>query len=107
MQVVSEFVGTFSLIFIGSGAAAVIGEGIGLPGITAIALAHRLTVTAFAFAYVRCREAILTPPSRSRYSPPAPCCRGGRRLHRQPVRWRCPRSALVAGRARRCRDRPR
>ena len=51
MQVVSEFIGTFSLIFIGAGAAAVIGEGIGLPGITAIALAHGLTVTAFAFAY--------------------------------------------------------
>src|SRR5437588_1519439 len=46
-----EFIGTFSLIFIGAGAAAVIGDGIGLPGVTAIALAHGLTVTAFAFAY--------------------------------------------------------
>jgi MIP family channel proteins len=46
-----EFIGTFSLIFIGAGAAAVIGDGAGLPGITAIAIAHGLTVTAFAFAY--------------------------------------------------------
>ena len=46
-----EFIGTFSLIFIGAGAAAVIGDGAGLPGITAIALAHGLTVMAFAFAY--------------------------------------------------------
>jgi MIP family channel proteins len=46
-----EFIGTFSLIFIGAGAAAVVGDGIGLPGITAIAFAHGLTVMAFAFAY--------------------------------------------------------
>ncbi len=46
-----EFIGTFSLIFIGAGAAAVIGDGVGLPGITAIAFAHGLTVMAFAFAY--------------------------------------------------------
>ena len=46
-----EFIGTFSLIFIGAGAAAVVGDGVGLPGIAAIALAHGLTVTAFAFAY--------------------------------------------------------
>src|SRR5205807_1618171 len=43
-----EFIGTFSLIFIGAGAAAVIGDGIGLPGVTAIALAHGLTVTSWA-----------------------------------------------------------
>jgi MIP family channel proteins len=46
-----EFIGTFSLIFIGAGAAAVVGGGAGLPGITAIAFAHGLTVMAFAFAY--------------------------------------------------------
>lgn len=46
-----EFIGTFALIFIGAGAAAVVGDGLGLPGIAAIAFAHGLTVMAFAFAY--------------------------------------------------------
>jgi hypothetical protein len=36
--------------FIGAGAAAVIGEGVGRPGIVAIAFAHGLTIMAFAFA---------------------------------------------------------
>jgi MIP family channel proteins len=46
-----EFIGTFSLIFIGAGAAAVLGNGVGLPGIAAIAFAHGLTIMVFAFAY--------------------------------------------------------
>jgi len=46
-----EFIGTFSLIFIGAGAAAVLGDGVGLTGIAAVAFAHGLTVTVFAFAY--------------------------------------------------------
>ena len=50
-KLVAEFIGTFALIFIGAGAAAVVGSGAGLPGITAIAFAHGLTVMAFAFAY--------------------------------------------------------
>jgi MIP family channel proteins len=50
-KLLAEFVGTLSLIFIGAGAAAVVGDSIGLPGIAAIAFAHGLTVTAFAFAY--------------------------------------------------------
>jgi MIP family channel proteins len=50
-KLVVEFIGTFSLIFIGAGAAAVVGDGVGLPGIAAIAFAHGWTVTAFAFAY--------------------------------------------------------
>jgi MIP family channel proteins len=47
----AEFIGTFALIFIGGGAAAVVGDGLGLPGVVAIAFAHGLTVAAFAFAY--------------------------------------------------------
>jgi len=47
----AEFIGTFALIFIGAGAAAVVGGGAGLPGVAAIAFAHGLTVMAFAFAY--------------------------------------------------------
>src|SRR5260370_1683430 len=46
-----ELIGTFAFVFIGAGASAVVGDGVGLPGITAIALAHGLTITAFAFAY--------------------------------------------------------
>src|SRR5262245_64021123 len=47
----AEFIGTFAFVFIGAGAAAVVGDGVGLPGITAIAFAHGLTIMAFAFAY--------------------------------------------------------
>src|SRR6478672_13051518 len=48
-KLLAEFIGTFTLIFIGAGA--VVGGGAGLNGITAVALAHGLTVMAFAFAY--------------------------------------------------------
>src|SRR5882757_7518521 len=37
--------------FIGAGTAAIVGEGVGLPGIVAIAFAHGLAIMAFAFAY--------------------------------------------------------
>jgi len=50
-KLVAEFIGTFAFVFIGAGAAAVIGDGVGLPGIAAIALAHGLAIMAFAFAY--------------------------------------------------------
>ncbi|KJC56700.1 hypothetical protein UP10_32610 [Bradyrhizobium sp. LTSPM299] len=47
----AEFIGTFALVFIGAGTAAVVGDGVGLSGIVAIAFAHGLTIMAFAFAY--------------------------------------------------------
>jgi MIP family channel proteins len=50
-KLLAEFIGTFALVFIGAGAAAVIGDGVGLPGMAAIAFAHGFTVMAFAFAY--------------------------------------------------------
>jgi MIP family channel proteins len=50
-KLVVEFIGTFALIFIGAGAAAVVGDGAGLNGIAAIALAHGLTVMVFIYAY--------------------------------------------------------
>ena len=50
-KLLAEFVGTLAFVFIGAGAAAVIGDGVGLPGIAAIALAHGLAIMAFAFAY--------------------------------------------------------
>ena len=31
-KLIAEFIGTFALVFIGAGAAAVIGDGVGLPG---------------------------------------------------------------------------
>ena len=50
-KLVAEFIGTFSFVFIGAGTASVIGDGVGLPGMAAIALAHGLAIMAFAFAY--------------------------------------------------------
>jgi len=50
-KLLAEFIGTFAFVFIGAGAAAVVGDGVGLAGIAAIALAHGLTIMAFAFAY--------------------------------------------------------
>ncbi|MEI9424118.1 aquaporin [Mesorhizobium sp. Cs1299R1N1] len=50
-KLLAEFIGTFAFVFIGAGAAAVIGDGTGLNGIAAIAFAHGLTIMVFAFAY--------------------------------------------------------
>jgi MIP family channel proteins len=50
-KLLAEFIGTFAFVFIGAGAASVVGDGVGLPGIAAIAFAHGLTIMAFAFAY--------------------------------------------------------
>jgi aquaporin Z len=50
-KLLAEFIGTFSLVFIGAGAAAVVGGGAGLNGIIAVAFAHGLVIMAFAFAY--------------------------------------------------------
>jgi MIP family channel proteins len=50
-KLLAEFIGTFSFVFIGAGTAAVIGDGVGLPGVVAIAFAHGLTIMVFAFAY--------------------------------------------------------
>jgi len=50
-KLLAEFIGTFAFVFIGAGTAAVVGDGLGLPGIVAIAFAHGLTIMAFAFAY--------------------------------------------------------
>ena len=50
-KLLAEFIGTFAFVFIGAGTAAVVGSGVGLPGIAAIAFAHGLAIMAFAFAY--------------------------------------------------------
>jgi len=50
-KLLAEFIGTFAFVFIGAGAAAVVGDGVGLPGIAAVAFAHGFTIMVFAFAY--------------------------------------------------------
>src|SRR6516165_10861976 len=50
-KLLAEFIGTFAFVFIGAGAAAVVGDGAGLSGIAAIAFAHGLTITVFVCAY--------------------------------------------------------
>src|ERR1700712_308221 len=50
-KLIAELIGTFAFVFIGAGTAAVVGDGVGLPGITAVAFAHGLAIMAFAFAY--------------------------------------------------------
>ena len=50
-KLLAEFIGTFAFVFIGAGAAAVVGDGAGLDGIAATAFAHGLTIMVFAFAY--------------------------------------------------------
>src|SRR5712671_1408912 len=50
-KLLAEFIGTSAFVFIGAGTAAVVGDGVGLPGIVAIAFAHGLAIMAFAFAF--------------------------------------------------------
>ena len=50
-KLAAEFVGTFAFVFIGAGAAAVVGASAGLSGISAVAFAHGLTIMVFAFPY--------------------------------------------------------
>ncbi|TBR29140.1 MAG: hypothetical protein EPO10_09460, partial [Reyranella sp.] len=50
-KLLAEFIGTFAFVLVGAGASAVVSDGVGLPGITAIAFAHGLAIMAFVFAY--------------------------------------------------------
>jgi MIP family channel proteins len=50
-KLLAEFIGTFALVFIGAGTAAVVGGGAGLDGIAAVAFAHGLVIMALIFAY--------------------------------------------------------
>lgn len=52
----AEFVGTFALVFVGAGAGA-----LGLGGLVGVALAHGLTVLAFAYAYGHISGAHVNP----------------------------------------------
>src|SRR2546421_12536951 len=88
-KLLAEFIGTFAFVFIGAGAAAVVGDGVGLPGIAAIAFAHGLTIMVFAFAYGSISGGHMNPA----VTVGVLCCwRDGRprgdRLHRPPTHWR-------------------
>ena len=60
-KLLAELIGTFAFVLIGAGAGAVIGGGVGLPGIAAIAFAHGLTIMVFAFAYGSVSGAHMNP----------------------------------------------
>jgi glycerol uptake facilitator-like aquaporin len=49
-KLVAEFIGTFALVFIGAGAASIVGAA-GCGGLSAVAFAHGLTLTIFICAY--------------------------------------------------------
>ena len=49
-KLLAEFIGTFALVFIGAGAASIVGGAAG-GGITAVAFAHGLTLMIFIYAY--------------------------------------------------------
>src|SRR3982075_3705317 len=50
-KLLAEFIGTFAFVFISAGAAAVVGDGVGLPGIAAVVFAPGFFTIVFAFAY--------------------------------------------------------
>src|SRR3979411_2351060 len=50
-KLLAEFIGTFSFVFIGAGTAAVVGDGVGRPGLAAIPPARRFPIMACALAY--------------------------------------------------------
>jgi MIP family channel proteins len=60
-KLVTEFIATFALVFIGAGASAVVGNGAGLGGVAAIALAPGLTIMVFVFAYGNVSGAHMNP----------------------------------------------
>jgi MIP family channel proteins len=60
-KLVAEFIATFALVFIGAGAAAVVGEGAGLIGIAATAFATGLTIMVFVYAYGTVSGAHMNP----------------------------------------------
>jgi len=107
-KLLAEFIGTFALIFIGAGAAAVVGGGAGLPGVAAVAFAHGLTVMAFAFAYGTVSGGHFNPSVTV-----AVLAAGAMRVGEaagyvvSQLGWRHPWCDFIASRARRCGDQPR
>jgi glycerol uptake facilitator-like aquaporin len=71
-KLVAEFIATFALVFIGAGAAAVVGDGAGLNGIAASAFATGLTIMAFVYAYGTISGVHMNRRSPWAYWPPVP-----------------------------------
>src|SRR3979411_2523894 len=60
-KLLAEFIGTFSFVFIGAGTAAVVGDGVGRPGLAAIPPARRFPIMACALAYGSVSGGHMTP----------------------------------------------
>jgi aquaporin Z len=60
-KLLAELIGTFALVFIGAGAASIVGSAAGFGGLTAVAFAHGLTVMIFICAYGRISGGHMNP----------------------------------------------
>ena len=60
-KLLAELIGTFALVFIGAGAASIVGSAAGLGGISAVAFAHGLTLMVFICAYGRVSGGHINP----------------------------------------------
>jgi aquaporin Z len=60
-KLLAELIGTFALVFIGAGAASIVGSAAGLGGISAVAFAHGLTLMVFICAYGRVSGGHMNP----------------------------------------------
>ena len=60
-KLLAELIGTFALVFIGAGAASIVGGAAGLGGITAVAFAHGLTLMVVICAYGRVSGGHMNP----------------------------------------------
>src|SRR5258708_32369429 len=70
-KLLAEFIGTFALVFIGAGAASIVGGAAG-GGITAVAFAHGLTLMIFICAYGGGGGAPINPAGSLRRPPAGP-----------------------------------
>jgi aquaporin Z len=60
-KLVAELIGTFALVFIGAGAASIVGSAAGLGGISAVAFAHGLALMVFTCVYGRVSGGHMNP----------------------------------------------
>ena len=60
-KLLAELIGTFALVFIGAGAASIVGSAAGFGGLTAVAFAHGLTLMVFICAYGRISGGHMNP----------------------------------------------
>jgi aquaporin Z len=60
-KLLAELIGTFALVFIGAGAASIVGSAAGFGGLAAVAFAHGLTLMIFICAYGRISGGHMNP----------------------------------------------